>query len=92
MSFLTRTQPMLRTRAFAVAPRAFSTSFVVRKSATEAVKDTVKGVDRAVSDKIVDGIEVGRMCYTFSYQLFDTLEILSHNTFPLFIVPLQYDR
>jgi hypothetical protein len=63
MSFLTRTQPMLRTRGFAaIAPRAFSTSFVVRKSATEAVKDTVKTVDRAVSNKIVDGIEVGRMC------------------------------
>ena len=28
----------------------------------EAVKDTVKTVDRKVSDKLVDGIEIGRKC------------------------------
>lgn len=30
------------------------------KSATEAAKDTLKSADRAVSDKLVDGIEAGR--------------------------------
>jgi hypothetical protein len=33
----------------------------MKKSPTETVKETVKGVDRAVSDKLVDGIEIGRM-------------------------------
>jgi hypothetical protein len=63
MSFLTRTaiRPVSLTARF--APRAFSTSFVARKTPTEAVKDTVKGVDRAVSDKLVDGIEIGREFY-----------------------------
>lgn len=60
MSFLTRTAPRF-TRSIAFAPRAFSTSFAPQKSATEAVKDTVKTVDRAVADKLVDGIEIGRM-------------------------------
>ncbi len=31
------------------------------KTATEAVKDTLKTVDKAVSEKIVDGIELGGM-------------------------------
>jgi len=35
----------------------------MKKSPTESVKDTVKGVDRAVSDKLVDGIEAGRMSF-----------------------------
>jgi hypothetical protein len=86
---------MLRSRAFAVAPRAFSTSFIVRKSATEAVKDTVKGVDRAVSDKIVDGIEVGRMLPLFSsYLFFSTSKDLPTTSktpfsYTFFIFPLR---
>ncbi|CZR64286.1 uncharacterized protein PAC_14184 [Phialocephala subalpina] len=63
MSFLLRTLPRQSTRAFApstIAPRAFSTSFVQRKSATETVKDAAKTVDRKVSDKLVDGIELGQ--------------------------------
>jgi len=62
MSFLTRSTPLTSrlTVSSRFAPRAFSTSFVNRKSATETVKDAAKTVDRAVSDKIVDGIEVGR--------------------------------
>jgi len=65
MSFLTRTAfrsaaTTLRTPA---APRvsaaAFSTTLVQRKSATDAVKEPLKKVDRAVSDKLVDAIEVG---------------------------------
>jgi hypothetical protein len=61
MSFLTRTSIRVASRA-TFAPRAFSTSFTAQKTATEAAKDTLKTVDRKVSDKIVDGIEVGRMC------------------------------
>jgi hypothetical protein len=60
MSFLARTAPRF-TRSIAFAPRAFSTSFAAHKSATETVKDTVKTVDRKVADKLVDGIEIGRM-------------------------------
>ncbi|KAI1273539.1 hypothetical protein F5Y07DRAFT_252272 [Xylaria sp. FL0933] len=37
-------------------PRQFSTSIAARKSVTEAAKDTLKTVDRKVSDKLVDGI------------------------------------
>lgn len=61
MSFLTRTA-IRSTRSVALTPRAFSTSLATRKTATEAVKDTVKTVDRKVSDKIVGGIEIGRKC------------------------------
>lgn len=60
MSFLTRTPLLLRAPLASHSARAFSTSLANRKSATDAVKDTVKGVDRAVSDKLVDGIELGR--------------------------------
>ena len=66
MSFLTRTVPRVATYT-SFAPRAFSTSFVVRKSATNTIKDTAKSVDRAVADKLVDGIEIGRM-YTRPYS------------------------
>jgi hypothetical protein len=46
--------------ALTTVPRAsFTTSVVLRKTATETVKDTVKTVDKAVASKIVDGIEVG---------------------------------
>jgi hypothetical protein len=60
MSFLTRTA-IRSTRSISLV-RPFSTSLVTRKTATEAVKDTVKTVDRKVSDKLVDGIELGRRC------------------------------
>ena len=61
MSFLA-SRAALTARAVAVrAPRAFSTTVVMNKTATETVKDTLKTVDRAVSDKIVDGIELGGM-------------------------------
>lgn len=59
MSFLTRTTPRLASR-LTFAPRAaFSTTFVNRKSPVETVKGAAKVVDRAVSDKLVDGIELG---------------------------------
>jgi hypothetical protein len=47
--------------SFTLAPRAFSTSPTFRKIVPEAVKNATKTVDRAVSDKLVDGIEIGRM-------------------------------
>lgn len=58
MSFLARTSFRAAPRA-AFATRAFSTSFAAHKSATETVKSGLKTVDRAVSDKLVDGIELG---------------------------------
>jgi len=60
MSFLTsRTLSIARTGAFSSATRTFATTALRQKTATETVKDTLKAVDRAVSDKIVDGIELG---------------------------------
>jgi hypothetical protein len=70
MSFLTRAALRSTRVALAPAPRAFSTSFAAQKSATESVKDGVKTVDRAVSDKLVDGIELGRMYSLYSAPLF----------------------
>ncbi|KEY65414.1 hypothetical protein S7711_04312 [Stachybotrys chartarum IBT 7711] len=66
MSFLTsnltrRVAPVAASvpRAIAVqAPRTFTTSIAAQKTATETVKDGLKSVDRAVSDKIVDGIDL----------------------------------
>jgi hypothetical protein len=65
----------------ASAPRAaaFSTSFQFQKSAAETAKDALKTVDRAVSDKLVDGINMG--C-TFS-------PVLSHPYFPTLIHPVS---
>jgi hypothetical protein len=60
----------LAPRAVTFAVRPISTSSVLHKSATETVKDGLKTVDRAVSDKIVDGIEVGRKFSSFLYSLF----------------------
>lgn len=94
MSFLLRTLPRQSSRFIpaTTATRAFSTTLLVRKSATEAVKDTVKSVDRAVSDKLVDGIEAGRMS---SSILSSSLPLPPNhtqctNTFPQYhaIVPL----
>ena len=63
MSFLTRTTPRLAASRVAFAPRAFSTSFVNRKSPVETVKEAAKVVDRAVSDKLVGGIEAGGLFF-----------------------------
>jgi len=41
------------------APRTFATTAAIQRSAQEAVQDTLKRADRAISDKIVDGIDVG---------------------------------
>lgn len=65
------------------APRAFSTSLVRNRTATETVKEGLKSVDRAVSHKIVDGIEAGVITYSivspFGVQLGLTcVEHLTH--------------
>ncbi|RVX67797.1 hypothetical protein B0A52_07725 [Exophiala mesophila] len=63
MSFLSRTTPIARTLARSSitqqSPRCFSVAAVHQKSATEAVKDGLKKVDRAVSDVAVAGIDKG---------------------------------
>lgn len=41
------------------AARTFTTYVAAQRSATDAVKDSLHKVDRAVSDKLVDGIDVG---------------------------------
>jgi hypothetical protein len=46
--------------AASILPRAaFSTSTPVQRSAVESAKDALKSVDRKVSDKLVDGINIG---------------------------------
>ncbi|RYP05107.1 hypothetical protein DL764_004023 [Monosporascus ibericus] len=45
--------PLVQTR------RQFSTTIAAQKSTTETVKESLKQVDRKVSDKLVDGINVG---------------------------------
>jgi len=63
MSFLSRTTPALRTAVrsstLRQSPRLFSISIIQQKSATDAVKDGLKKVDRAVSDAAVAGIDKG---------------------------------
>ncbi len=59
------------------APRAFSTSIVYQKSPTESVKDGLKSVDRAVSDKLVDGLDAAG---TFGLQLY-----MQTHTLPLLL-------
>ena len=56
MSFLYRTQPALRQALRTTKPssRLFSTASIYH-----SVKDTAKGVDRAVSDAAVAGIDKG---------------------------------
>ncbi len=87
MSFLTRTTtPLLRTGISGVvgrqSARAFSTSMVNRKIVPEPVKNAAKTVDRAVSDKIVDGIEIGRefaFSLNFSRHSFpESLDVIPH--------------
>jgi hypothetical protein len=61
MSFLTRTVvPRFSAQLRVAGARAFSSTLVTRKIVPDAVKEPVKKIDRAVSDKLVDGIELGR--------------------------------
>ncbi|KAF7910362.1 hypothetical protein BELL_0688g00030 [Botrytis elliptica] len=57
---LTRQSPLFTPQLRIPATRPFSSTLISRKSATEAVKETVHKVDKAVASKIVDGIEVGQ--------------------------------
>ncbi|KAK8088169.1 hypothetical protein PG997_003130 [Apiospora hydei] len=60
MSFLTQTATRRVTMAsrsvMTQAPRSFSMATRLQKNPVEATKDTLKQVDRKVSDKLVDGI------------------------------------
>ncbi|KAK4099154.1 hypothetical protein N658DRAFT_525774 [Parathielavia hyrcaniae] len=47
------------TATSALTRAAFTTSARHQKSAVESAKDTLKTVDRKVSDKLVDGIDIG---------------------------------
>lgn len=67
MSFLTRTINVSRTAAIATpasriavarSSRTFTTSLAAQKTASETVKDELKHIDRVVSDKLVDGINL----------------------------------
>lgn len=63
------TLPRVVPRAAAIAPRQFTTTTPAHKSATETVKDGLKTVDRKVSDKLVDGINLGcKSCVSPSLQ------------------------
>jgi hypothetical protein len=79
MSFLTKTA--LRTsRAVSVqAPRQFSTSIAARKTISETAKDTLKTVDRKVSDKLVDGINVSCKYLMIQTPLFACHSIKLHS-------------
>lgn len=61
MSFLTQTLARRATviprAATAVSARHFTTSLAAQKTMTESAKDGMKTVDRAVSDKLVDGLD-----------------------------------
>ncbi|KAF7943414.1 hypothetical protein EAE96_011340 [Botrytis aclada] len=57
---LTRQTRLFRIPQATSTTRPLSSTFISRKSATETVKETVHQVDKAVSSKIVDGIEVGQ--------------------------------
>jgi hypothetical protein len=67
MSFLTeaaaRRMALTSRAAFVQAPRQFTTGPRLSKSMTEnakeKVQDTLQGIDRKVSDKLVDGINAG---------------------------------
>jgi hypothetical protein len=66
MSFLTEaatrrlaTLQVSRTLATSAPRASFSTSINLQKSIADTTKDTLKTVDRAVSDKLVDGINIG---------------------------------
>jgi hypothetical protein len=63
MSFLYRSNAVLRSAAIRPSPRLFSTAVVYQKSATETVKDGLKAVDRTVSDAAVKGIDAGGKLY-----------------------------
>lgn len=74
MSFVTR-QTALAARRLATTTRtttattqaaaSFSSAAARQKSAVDSAKETLKTVDRKVSDKLVDGIDIGSAYYLF---------------------------
>ncbi|KAL6870465.1 hypothetical protein J3F83DRAFT_682107 [Trichoderma novae-zelandiae] len=81
MSFLTRTITKSTSLAGPVAriaavrsTRPFTTSLAAQRTASETVKDGLKSVDRAVSDKLVDGIDMAKAA---SHKVLETAEDLS---------------
>lgn len=85
MSFLTRTINASRTAAIATpasriavarSSRTFTTSLAAQKTATETVKDELKHIDRVVSDKLVDGINLASAA---SHKVRETAEDLSNS-------------
>lgn len=48
-----------RTLATSAPRAAFSSSVTMQKTIVDSTKETLKTVDRAVSDKLVDGINIG---------------------------------
>ena len=73
MSFLTEvatrriaTLQVPRTLATSAPRAAFSSSVTFQKTVVDSAKDTLKSVDRTVSDKLVDGINIG--CQYPSFQ------------------------
>ncbi|KAL7951441.1 hypothetical protein V8C42DRAFT_7868 [Trichoderma barbatum] len=85
MSFLTRTINASRTAAIATpvsriaavrTSRTFTTSLAAQRTASETVKDSLKHVDRAVSDKLVDGINIATAA---SHKVMETAEDLSRS-------------
>ena len=82
MSFLTRTSATtLRTLRFTTSRAAFSTTFRAQKSAVDstldAAKETLKSIDRTVSDAAVKGIEKGRTLLPLSSTFCSLFEISS---------------
>ena len=59
MSFLTRTAATAFRTTRHTSRATFSTSVRAQKSAVDAAKDTLKAVDRKVSDAAVKGLEKG---------------------------------
>ncbi|KAL7918775.1 hypothetical protein ACQKWADRAFT_303301, partial [Trichoderma austrokoningii] len=85
MSFLTRTINASRTAAIAApasrisaarTSRTFTTSLAAQKTASETVKDELKHIDRVVSDKLVDGINIATAA---SHKVKETAEDLSNS-------------
>lgn len=59
MATISRTAARSSNIRSTVPRAAFSTTVQLRKNPVDAAKDGLKKVDRAVSDKLVDGIEIG---------------------------------
>ncbi|OAA73568.1 hypothetical protein ISF_00469 [Cordyceps fumosorosea ARSEF 2679] len=67
-----------RSASRALLPRAFSTTAAYQKTATETVKDGIRTVDKAVSGKIVDGIDAAGKQEKFPKE--ETLQLIKNKT------------